>query len=101
MQPTGQFDALPTGGVTFNVDFSTSTLTSGSISFPAGASSPALNVSLDPTSISATGFNAMVSSPDTGSVNGMLYGPAAQSAAGNFEVMMSTDRYIGIFGGDR
>lgn len=101
VQPTGQFDALPTGGVTFNVDFSTSTLTSGSISFPAGASSPALNVSLDPTSISATGFNAMVSSPDTGSVNGMLYGPAAQSAAGNFEVMMSTDRYIGIFGGDR
>ncbi|MDY6853585.1 MAG: FecR domain-containing protein [Thermodesulfobacteriota bacterium] len=98
---TGQYYRMPTGTTTFDVDFGTSMLTSGSIVFPAGTATPAINLGVDPSSLGSTGFNTTISSPNFGTVNGAFFGPSAASVAGNFDAQVGTDRVIGIFGGDR
>jgi len=98
---TGQYNHMPSGTSSFNVNFNTGMLTAGSINFPAGNGAPALNVSIAPTTVSSAGFSATISTPNTGTVNGAFYGPAAASTAGNFAAQAGTDRFIGVFGADR
>ncbi len=98
---SGQYLNMPSGTFSLDVDFGTGTLTSGAINFPAGNGAPAVNLGIDPTSVSASGFSAVTSSPTFGTVNGAFYGPNAKSVAGNFEAQLVSDRVIGVFGGDR
>jgi hypothetical protein len=97
----GQYNNMPTGSATFNVDFGTGMLTSGAINFPAGNGAPAIVLGVDPASVSSAGFSANVSTPNLGSVNGAFFGPGAASVAGNFAAQVSGDQVIGVFGGDR
>ena len=97
----GQYNHMPSGTSSFNVNFNTGMLSAGSINFPAGNGAPALNLSIAPTTVSSSGFSTTVITPNTGSVNGAFYGPAAASTAGNFAAQVGTDRFIGVFGADR
>lgn len=97
----GQYNDMPSGTVTLNVDFASSSLTSGSIAFPAGNGAPGIVLGVSPTGVSSNGFTANISAPHSGTVNGAFYGPAAASTAGNFQAVDGTDRFIGVFGADR
>lgn len=95
-----------TGGTTnLNIDFGSGTVT-GSINF----NEIEFEVG-NPAAVTNSGFTAEftnyvvgVDDPevvDASTINGAFFGPEAEAVAGNFQALVGTDRYLGIFGGDR
>ena len=61
-----------------------------------------LNVTSTIGALTAPGFSASIPPAATSFVNGSFYGPNAESIAGNFYVDFGgSNRYMGVFGGDR
>ena len=98
---TSQMTRMTNGTTNLAIDFSStaSIPVSGNISFnevnlPVTSSSPAY--------VGTSGFSATIPSAVSSAVNGTLYGPGAEAAAGNFSATMSDGKqYHGIFAGNR
>ncbi|MCK4858701.1 MAG: hypothetical protein KAT58_12075, partial [candidate division Zixibacteria bacterium] len=90
-----------TGGTTnllLDFDGGATTPVSGTISF----NEVTLNVTSTIGALTAPGFSASIPPAATSFVNGSFYGPNAESIAGNFYVDFGgSNRYMGVFGGDR
>jgi hypothetical protein len=78
--------------VDFNSYQVTGTITFDEINLPltAGTLSP-----------STSSFTSQISGAAASSVNGAFFGPNGEAIGGNFDAEISTDRYMGIFGGER
>ncbi len=97
----GQYFDMPSGSISLDVNFGSSSVTGGSISFPAGNGAPAVSLGIASTTFGGREFNTLINSPDTGYVNGAFFGPNAASVGGNFAAQTGSDRVLGVFGADR
>lgn len=88
--------ALTNGQTNLTVDFGSNTVpVSGTISF----SEITLNVTSGSSDLTASGFNASVSSATASEVNGAFFGSGAKDLGGNFSADFSGTVYQGIFAG--
>jgi len=95
----GSMTELTNGHSNLVIDFAPAALTpvAGSLTFD----EVTLNVNSG-SPVSSSGFSANVVGAASSAVNGVYYGPAAQTIGGDFDALMTGgERYIGIFGGNR
>ncbi len=95
-----QVNELPNGTTDLTIAFgqSQSNPVSGSINFPNVVN---LTVDSSKSSLTSSGFNASFQSSDSSGMNGAFYGPNGAAVGGNFNAVQGSDRYMGIFLGDR
>ncbi len=99
---SGGVKALSNGHVDLAVDFASAKMASavtGALSFD----EVILKIDSAASMLTSGGFQAVISNAGVlagSSVNGAFYGPGVNAVGGNFQADFSTEKYIGIFGGN-
>jgi hypothetical protein len=98
IDPSDMIHELPDGTTSLTIDFSSATPVSGSINFPGVVN---LAVNSGASSLTTSGFNASFQGSGGSGMHGAFYGPEAAAVGGNFDAVQGSDRYQGIFIGER
>ncbi len=94
----GNITNLTNGQTNLTIEFGASSPISGSLSFTGHT----LTIDSSSSIVTNSGFSAnIVGSATSYAVKGAFFGPDAEAAAGNFNLVKSGNRYHGIFAGNR
>ena len=95
---SSQVNELPNGSADLTIDFSAANPVSGSINFPG-----VVNLAVDSatSSLNTSGFAASFQGSGGSGLHGAFYGPDGAAVGGNFDAVQGSDRYLGIFLGNR